>query len=376
MLSAQSLVRPAYLQKPTQNSIIIRWRTDVPTDSRVQYGSSPTNLSQTVDVSGSFTDHEVALTGLSTNTVYYYSIGTTTQQLAGGDNNHQFRTFPSTFSTPRMKAWVIGDFGKRNSEQRQVADSWAIHPEFEDTDIWLWLGDNAYQDGTDNDYTEKVFDSINGYGPMWPRIPFLPTPGNHDYLSIQPPVLSIDPVNHSGAYYDAVNVYTNAEAGGTPSGMEAFYSYDYGNVHFLSINSELGTIVGSSNDWIGTYPLFNIFASPFTSSPLTNWLHQDLSSTTKRWKVAYWHQPPFTDGSHETGTFWEIFMEAMRNNIIPILEQYGVDLVLCGHSHVYERSYLIKGHYDDPNTWDPNTMLVDGGSGTDSLGEAYVKDLS
>ena len=38
-------------------------------------------------------------------------------------------------------------------------------------------------------------------------------------------------------------------------------------------------------------------------------------------------------------------MIAMREKVVPILEQYGVDLVLCGHSHVYERSYLINKHY-------------------------------
>jgi len=53
----------------------------------------------------------------------------------------------------------------------------------------------------------------------------------------------------------------------------------------------------------------------------------------------------------------------MRQNVVPILEAHGVDLVLTGHSHDYERSFLIDGHYGSADTWDPSTMLKDGGSG-------------
>ena len=53
-----------------------------------------------------------------------------------------------------------------------------------------------------------------------------------------------------------------------------------------------------------------------------------------------------------------------------------MDLVLCGHCHVFERYLLIKGHYDDPGTWNASTMLIDGSSGTDSIGETYIKDLN
>lgn len=50
-------------------------------------------------------------------------------------------------------------------------------------------------------------------------------------------------------------------------------------------------------------------------------------------------------GSHNSDNFWEVNMASMRDKVIPVLERYGVDLILCGHSHVYERSYLINKHY-------------------------------
>jgi hypothetical protein len=65
-------------------------------------------------------------------------------------------------------------------------------------------------------------------------------------------------------------------------------------------------------------------------------------------------------------------MKAMRQNFAPIWEQYGVDLVLCGHSHVYERSYLVKGAYGDAA--DINFLnFVQNTNGVDSLGQAFLK---
>jgi hypothetical protein len=66
-------------------------------------------------------------------------------------------------------------------------------------------------------------------------------------------------------------------------------------------------------------------------------------------------------------------MVMMRNNINPILEQHGVDLVLSGHSHNYERSFLIKGHTGVAATFDANVHLVDASCGNPSNDERYIK---
>ena len=85
---AQTATRGPYLQTPTDNSIIIMWRTDVATDSRVQVSTSPTfSSSQTVLNSANVTDHTVEITGLSPYTKYYYRVGTTTAFLAGPVGN-------------------------------------------------------------------------------------------------------------------------------------------------------------------------------------------------------------------------------------------------------------------------------------------------
>ena len=76
----------------------------------------------------------------------------------------------------------------------------------------------------------------------------------------------------------------------------------------------------------------------------------------KDWTIVFWHHPPYTKGSHNSDS--EIELIDMRLNFVPILEAYGVDLVLCGHSHSYERSKFIDGHYGNSRTFSDGTMVV------------------
>jgi hypothetical protein len=362
------VVRGPYLQSPTSASIKIMWRTAGATNSKVMYGTDPQSLTMEVIDTAQVINHTVPVTGLQPNTQYYYSIGTTTQTLSGPDSLHRFKTAPSIGTIQPVKAWVMGDFGKGNSNQQQVRNSFeAYNPNF-NADMWLWLGDNVYQDGTDLEYSTKVFDSIYGYHRLMKYLPFMPAPGNHDYNVISTPQASVHPNDQDGPYFDLIDVFTNGESGGVPSGTEKYYSFDYGNVHFLSLNSELGSIANASHDWIGASPL-----NSFNGSPFTQWLQADLEANTQPWVVAYWHQSPHTDGSHHSSAPWEIYMKAMRENICPMLEDYGVDLILTGHSHVYERSYFLHNYFGVPNQFDPAQHVIDSNTGDYTTGNSYVK---
>ncbi len=355
-----------YLQSPTPSSIKIKWRTDLPSGSKVVYGSAIGNLNQTVEDTSSVLRHTLQLSSLSADTKYYYAIYNGNTLLEGDDADHWFRTFPAQGTTKPVRVWAIGDFGKGNEWQKKVRDAYESYDTTE-TNLWLWLGDNVYQDGTEAEYLSKVFDSVYGYQKMMKHWAFEPSPGNHDYNSISPVTSPVPPLQHAGPYYDFVDTYKNAEAGGVASGNHLYYSFDYANVHFISLNSELGSVFSGSDDWTGVNPFVN-----FTTSPMLQWLQQDLQANTKPWTVVYFHQPPYTDGSHDSGAFWEVYMKAMRENFAPIWEQYGVDLVLTGHSHVYERSYLVKGCYCDAGDITPFNF-VQNNSGNDDLGEAYIK---
>lgn len=354
---SQSLQRGPYLQSMTNNSVKIMWRTSDSTTAIVKYGTSPTTLTNTITDNTLTKNHIVQVNGLQAKTKYYYSVGYNTTVLAGENDQHHFITAPIPGDSSEFKFWVTGDFGGGNGGQIKVRRWFENYLQGNNVTGWLWLGDNAYNDGTDAQYQAKVFDTYYGYDSIFRFLPFYPIPGNHDYNSVNG---ADDPNAHKGPYYDMVEVFKNAEMGGVPSGMEAYYSYDYGNTHFLALNSELYRV----------FVLWDLHASAIA---FKNWLINDLKSSDKKFKVAYWHQPPYSKGSHDSDDFWEVFMGSMRDKVIPILEQYGVDLILCGHSHVYERSYLINKHYGLSHTFNRSTMLIDSTSGNPDSNRTYLK---
>ncbi len=334
------ITRGPYLQTGTPSSIIVRWRTDQATDSRVRYGTSPGSLTSNEDTPTLTTEHEVTVSGLSADTTYYYSIGTTTATLAGGDANHFFVTSPATGTTRPTRIWVLGDSGTANSNAQAVRDAYLNFAGATTTNLWLMLGDNAYNNGTDAEYQAAVF---NMYPTMLRKSVLWPTIGNHDTAgSISPPA--------SLPYYQIFTLPSNAEAGGIASGTEDYYSFDYGNIHFICLDS-------MTSD-----------RSP--SGAMMTWLQSDLGSTLQRWIVAFWHHPPYSKGSHDSDT--EAQLIEMRQTALPILEAGGVDLVLTGHSHSYERSFLIDGHYASSTTFS-DFMKKDGGDGREGGNGAYTK---
>ena len=153
------------------------------------------------------------------------------------------------------------------------------------------LGDNAYSNGTATDYT-------NCYGPSWGRhrSRTRPTPGNHEYNTL----------NATG-YYG----YFGSAAGDPAKG---YYSYDIGAWHIIVLNSNsscttISCAAGSLQD---------------------TWLRADLAAHANVCTLAYWHHPRFNSGSeHGNNTAVANFWNA--------LYQYGADVILNGHEHVYER---------------------------------------
>ncbi|MEP6748244.1 MAG: metallophosphoesterase, partial [Bacteroidota bacterium] len=85
------------------------------------------------------------------------------------------------------------------------------------------------------------------------------------------------------------------------------------------------------------------------------WLKADLAANagTHKWTIVCMHHPPYTNGTHISDN--ESDLGAVRQKIVPILERFGVDVVLSGHSHVYERSFLVKDHTGLSGTFNNGT---------------------
>lgn len=342
---AAVVTRGPYLQMPSPTGMVVRWRTDVPTTSRVSYGDAVGSLFETVDDPTLTTEHVVTLTGLTAGTTAYYSVGEIGLPLAGGDADHWLRTSPPPGSSAPYRVWSIGDAGFTGPNLDAVRDAYATFNGDSSADLLLLLGDNAYLTATDAQYQAAVF---NEHAAMLRTTPVWSVFGNHE-------AISSNSLTQTGPYFDMFTFPTAGEVGGVASGTESYYSFDYGNTHFIVLDSEQSP------------------TSPAT--PMLTWLTADLQAAVLQdptWIIALWHRPPYSKGLfHDSDV--EVEEARMRQYVLPILDTYGVDVVLNGHSHNYERSYLLDGHYGLSATFN-NSFKVEPGDGDPAGDGAYRKD--
>ncbi len=320
-----ALERQPYLQSVSDTRVVLRWRTTSAASSRVSYGPGVNNLNTNVDDLSTSTEHEVVITGLTPNTKYFYSVGATTGSIeAGNDANHYFITAPNVGSNRKIRIWAIGDPGTNTADQHNVRDAY-YNLDNIDTDVVLTLGDNAYETGTDSEYTNNFFNVYSGllrHAPVWA------TRGNHE--------------KNRSVHESAFTHPKNAEAGGVASGSELYYSFDYGNIHFVCLDS--------------------FTDENLNGSAMYTWLENDLSSTTQQWIIAFWHHPPYSrSDDHDSDT--EVGLKVTRERANPLLERYGVDLQLGGHNHFYSRTFFINNHYGKSNTFNSASHVVVSGDG-------------
>lgn len=126
---------------------------------------------------------------------------------------------------------------------------------------------------------------------------FYPTIGNHD--------LPVD--NYFRIFnFDPWSDYETAY----------YYSFDYKNFHFVSLNTEISFTQGSRQ---------------------YNWLSKDLAKAKDKEIIVFFHRPAYSSGAH--GQNMQI-----QENWVPLFEEYGVKIVFSGHDHLYERSFPIFGN--------------------------------
>jgi hypothetical protein len=328
---AAQIVRGPYLQIKTPTNIIVRWRTDAPIDSRVQFGTNANNLDRAVNMGGTRTNHELTISGLSPYTAYFYSVGSSASVLASG-LDYRFVTAP--MGSKPIRIWAIGDSGTPGSGVASVRDAYTNYTRARHTDVWLMLGDNAYSASTDAQFDQAVFGM---FPEMFRQTVLWPERGNDDFYF---------------GYYDAFTLPQNGEAGGVASGNEFYFSFDQANIHFVGLDST---------------------GDVSTNGAMYRWLERDLNANSNQWLIAYWHHPPYSHGSHNSDI--DPTQIALRQNFVPLLETHGVDLVLCGHSHNYERSHLLHGHYGFSTNLQAS-MILNNGSGREDQGGAYIKHSS
>lgn len=216
---------------------------------------------------------------------------------------------------------VFGDSGTGSEAQAGLAKRM-----FEEPDVALVLntGDLSQDDGS-LDRMEAHY--LRVYAPLMKRVPFFPTLGNHDYGS------------DMAAPYLALHVLP---ASGTPEADAGrYYSFDWGDVHFVSLDS-------------------NLLIHPAMARRMLDWLERDLQRTGQFWKVAFFHHPPYPTGHHRE----DPLCAQVRAEILPVLERHGVQVTFSGHEHAYERTKPLR---NGETTFPGKGMVsfITGGGGAD-----------
>lgn len=329
--------RAPYLQRPGPHAISVHWQSEESVRGAVRYraeGASEHDWIWLSEAENSLT-HQVRLEGLRPEQNYQYEVWEGEQRVYGP---LQFRSWPlaSDHVERPISFWVLGDPGLNSQlaqEVRRSSAEWLQQHALETLaqqniplDLWFTTGDNAYTSGRNREYQSAIFDPL---AQVLAQVPLFPVYGNHDA--------------RRWAFYRIFDLPAAGESGGLASGCEAYYSIDYSGVHWVILDSQnrAGAV----------------------DSSMYRWLEDDLNASKARWKIAMFHHPPYSHGSHNSdrsrGSDWRL--QAMRENYLPVLEKHGVDLVISGHSHAYERSALIHGHYGRGESFDEAQHLLDGG---------------
>ncbi|MCB9852551.1 MAG: metallophosphoesterase [Phycisphaerales bacterium] len=232
-----------------------------------------------------------------------------TYQLGDSKSHHKYTTRTAPPSAPTaadnagspspakdkgFRILAFGDSGSGDAEQYKLAQLMVK----ENPAIAIHTGDLIYPDGERKDYPAKFFDP---YADLIASVPLYPCPGNHDVRT-----------DLAGPMFAEFELPENGPEGETP---ERHYWFDYGQVRFVSLDTN-----------IDHKTLIDVIAP---------WMDKVLSDPGPRWKICYFHHPVYSNANYgPTRKLW--------NSIVPVMEKNGVQLVLSGHDHLYERSYPIR----------------------------------
>jgi predicted phosphodiesterase len=183
---------------------------------------------------------------------------------------------------------ILGDTGTGSRSQyevgAQLTKARAVFP-FE---FVIMLGDNIYGSERPQDFVNKFEKPYQAL--LDAKVPFYAALGNHD----DPTQRFYKPFNMNG---------------------ERFYTYSKGNARFFVLDSN------------------------YMDQQQLKWLEEQLSRSTDRWKIAYFHHPLYSSGERHGSEV------DLRAQVEPLLIKYGVDVVFAGHEHFYERIKPQSGIY-------------------------------
>ena len=223
---------------------------------------------------------------LAPATIYCYDV----QSGTAASDRLGFRTAPAAGSGATVRFIAFGDSGGGGSDQMALRDQMATVP----FDLIIHTGDIAYESGSRAEFERNFF---TPYADLLKYFPVFPASGNHEYGT-----------DDAAPFREVFVLPEN----GAPDGTERWYSFDWGDVHFVALDTEK------------------------TGPVQAAWLDADLTANQLPWTIVYGHRPPFSSGEHGNDA-------GSRTYFVPIVEKHHVPLVLNGHDHDYERTTPQNG---------------------------------
>jgi Purple acid Phosphatase, N-terminal domain/Iron/zinc purple acid phosphatase-like protein C/Fibronectin type III domain len=286
----EQIARGPYLSDVTGTSAVVSWWTNIATTGMVHYGIASVAEHSQADPS-STQHHAVTLTGLTPGAAYRYTVGDGTISSAQAS----FRTAMPAGGGFAFAA--IGDFGGASvGETQNAANIAAGGNSFIQT-----VGDNIYASAGNpepnfstvySDYDARFFKQ---FGPALRSQALFPANGNQEYYS-------------NGKFWSTFPM---------PGSNHSWYSYNWGNAHFVVLDTELAFDPASAQ-------------YAFAQADLA-------ANQGATFRIVVMQRPPY---SSATATSSSTFARA---ELVPLFEKYHVALVLSGNSHNYERSFPLKG---------------------------------
>jgi len=304
---AELVERAPYIVGLDEDSVVIRYTTFQPVPPGIRYWAEEGDTTR-LRLERTGRNHEFEIVDLRPWTEYTYQI-----QVADTvwSEPATFRTFPEPGSKKPFTFLVLGDSGTRNSGQLALAE--VINAER--AQLLLHVGDLAYPDGTEEEFTERFF---GVYAPLLARSPVFPAPGDHDFRT-----------DWGRPYREAL-----VPPGGWGSGSPWYYAFTHGNARFISLDTK------DSEDHAER---FGYIGDP--SSEQYRWLLLQLSAARADpaidWTIVYFHHAPY---SASTGFGGHGSHLLTRRALAPLMDGYGVPLAFSGHDHDYQRSKPIRGN--------------------------------
>jgi uncharacterized protein (TIGR03437 family) len=328
---AATLARYPYLQNVRSDRATVLWTTLEKGLGTVEYSTDRSFsrratarvrefLPSETGLGFPYYQYEAELTDLSSGTEYLYRVTVDGQIMPIPQGAEaRFRTAgPGPF-----QFLVFGDSGTGSEGQLQVAGLMIE----ERPALLLHAGDVVMPVGAFSEQQAFYFDP---YARLMLRAPIFPCPGNHDYDT------------KDAAAYLAVHSLPADDVPAADRGR--YYSFDWGNVHFVSLDTNR--------------PFAEAVAG---EGEMLKWLERDLQKSRAFWRVVYFHHPPYASGPHET----EPPLTLVRENIVPILDRYGVNLVFNGHEHSYQRTWPLRN--GEVMEADAGTVYITTGGGGSHL---------